>query len=285
MRFSARLTFAYALLLVLFACSRTAEQPPAATPSQPPPAAEQTPAPQPEPAVPPPTVPEKLTKAAPAPAKAPAARPPVETKSVAANEPPARIEPPAPAANKVAPTPPPPPKPEIVTIPSGTLLTIAMIDSIGTDTNKAGDTFTGSISDPVVVDGKTVLPKGMKVKGRIETLDEPGRVKGKAAMSLVLTDLVGQKSYAITTDPFSAQAGAETKQNALKVGGGAAIGAIIGAIAGGKKGAATGAAVGGGAGTAAVLATRGQQLKIESEQKVNFVLRKDVDVELTKSSQ
>jgi hypothetical protein len=96
---------------------------------------------------------------------------------------------------------------------------------------------------------------------------------------------VGQKSYSITTDPFSAQAGAETKQNALKVGGGAAIGAIIGAIAGGKKGAATGAAVGGGAGTAAVLATRGQQLKIESEQKVNFVLRKDVDVELTKSSQ
>jgi hypothetical protein len=154
-----------------------------------------------------------------------------------------------------------------------------MIDAVGTDTNKAGDTFSASLADPVVVDGKTVLPKNTKVRGRIETLDEPGRVKGKAAISLVLTQVVRNgKTYAIATHPFTAQAEPETKKNALKVGGGAALGAIVGAIAGGKKGAAVGAAVGGGAGTTAVLVTKGDQMKIDSETKINFVLKNDIDL-------
>ena len=68
------------------------------------------------------------------------------------------------------------------------------------------------------------------------------------------------------------------------MGAGAAIGAAIGAIAGGGKGAAIGAAAGGGAGTAAVLATKGDHIKLDSEQKVNFVLKQDVKVETNKST-
>jgi len=166
-----------------------------------------------------------------------------------------------------------------VTVPAGTMLTVVMIDAVGTYTNKAGDTFSASLADPIVVDGKSVVPKGTKVRGRIETLEEPGRVKGKAAISLVLTQLVRNgKSYAIATHPFTAQAESETKKDALKVGGGAALGAIVGAIAGGKKGAAVGAAVGGGAGTTAVLVTKGAQMKIDSETKINFVLKDDINL-------
>jgi hypothetical protein len=195
--------------------------------------------------------------------------------------------PPADKAQKVT-TPPPAPAPpprEIVKIPAGTVLTVAMIDAVGTDTNKAGDEFMASIAEPVVVNGKTVLAKGTKVRGRIETLDEPGRVKGKAALSLVLTQLMGgDKPVAITTQPFAAQAEADTKKDAVKVGGGAALGALVGAIAGGKKGAAVGAAVGGGAGTTAVLATKGTQMRIESETKVDFVLKNETEVDITKST-
>src|SRR5262249_32981281 len=156
---------------------------------------------------------------------------------------------------------------------------VTMIDGVGTDTNKAGDTFMASIAEPVVVNGKTALAKGMKVQGRIQALDEPGRVKGRAAITLILTELLAtDKAHAITTEPFTAEAEAGTKKDALKVGGGAALGAIVGAIAGGKKGAAVGAAVGGGAGTAAVLATKGDQIRIDSETKVNFVLKNDVEL-------
>jgi len=177
------------------------------------------------------------------------------------------------------------PAPRIVNIPAGTLLTVVMIDSVGTETNKVGDAFTASLAEPLVINGRTVVAKGTRVAGRVEALDEPGRVKGKAAISLVLTQLMRRdKAYAIATQPFSAQAEPETKQNAIKVGGGAIVGAVVGAIAGGKKGAAIGAAVGGGAGTTAVLVTKGQQLKIDSETKVNFVLKDDVEVDVTASA-
>src|SRR5262245_50290218 len=78
---------------------------------------------------------------------------------------------------KMAPAPPPT---ETVNIPSGTALTVVMIDAVGTDSSKPGDTFTGSLGEPVVVNGKTVIAKGTKVRGRVETVTEPGRVQGKA---------------------------------------------------------------------------------------------------------
>ena len=62
-----------------------------------------------------------------------------------------------------------------------------------------------------------------------------------------------------------------TKQDAAKVGGGAALGAIIGAIAGGGKGAAISCAVvGGAAGTGTVLATRGKDVELKSEEAITF---------------
>ena len=100
-----------------------------------------------------------------------------------------------------------------------------------------------------------------------------------------LTELIRRdKVYPISTSPFRAEADPDTKKDAVKVGGGAAIGALVGAIAGGGKGAAIGAGVGAGAGTATVLVTKGQQLRLESETKVNFVLKKDVDIVMTRST-
>ena len=174
---------------------------------------------------------------------------------------------------------------EVVNVPSGTLLTVLMADAVGTDTSKPGDTFADSLGESVIVNGKTVIAKGTKVQGRVETVDEPGRVKGKAALSLVLTQLVRKdKAYPIATEPFSAEAAAGTKGDAFKIGGGTAVGAVVGAIAGGKKGAAIGAGVGAGAGTGVVLSTKGKQLRIEPETKVNFVLKKGVEIVMTKST-
>ena len=61
---------------------------------------------------------------------------------------------------------------------------------------------------------------------------------------------------------------------------GAAIGAAIGAIAGGGKGAviggATGAGAGAGAGVEAV--TKGEQVRVDSEAKLDFRLENPIDV-------
>jgi hypothetical protein len=60
--------------------------------------------------------------------------------------------------------------------------------------------------------------------------------------------------------------------------GSASLGTLIGAVAGGRKGAATGAAVGAGAGTAVQASTRGQQVKVPSETKIDFILKNSLTV-------
>jgi outer membrane lipoprotein SlyB len=62
------------------------------------------------------------------------------------------------------------------------------------------------------------------------------------------------------------------------VGGGAALGAIIGALAGGGRGAAIGAGVGGGAGGVYQGATKGNQVKVPSETKLDFQLDQPVSI-------
>jgi hypothetical protein len=129
------------------------------------------------------------------------------------------------------------------------------------------------------VGGDVVIPRGTIVVGRLTEVDPSGRIKGRARMSLTLSEvaLAGQP-YPIRTNTLSLEADSTKKRDAAKVGGGAALGAIIGAIAGGGKGAAIGAAAGGAAGAGTVLATRGKDLELEAEQRFAFQLENDVRV-------
>jgi uncharacterized protein YcfJ len=80
----------------------------------------------------------------------------------------------------------------------------------------------------------------------------------------------------VHTDTYRNQAASGAKGDATKVGAGAVIGAVIGAMAGGGKGAAIGAGVGGAAGGGAVLATKGQDVRLTSETKLTFRLAQNV---------
>ena len=166
-----------------------------------------------------------------------------------------------------------------IVIPEGTRLRIALIDGLSTTRSSPGDQFMASIVEPVVVDGKTVLEKGTKVRGRVTDVSESGRVKGRASIRLVLTDIVRDgKDFPISTKPFIAVAQNTKKRDAAIIGGGAGAGTIIGAIAGGKQGAAIGAAVGAGAGTGTVLATKGKDLHYAPETKFTFTLSDSLEL-------
>ena len=93
----------------------------------------------------------------------------------------------------------------------------------------------------------------------------PGRVKGRAALSLRFTNVTvdGERS-AISTGPITVEGEGDVKGDATKIGVGAGVGAVVGGILGGGDGAAKGAAIGGAAGTGAVLATRGKDVVLAS---------------------
>jgi len=173
------------------------------------------------------------------------------------------------------------PRPAVqkITIPEGTRLRVALIDGVGTTKSAPGDEFMASIIETVTVGGKTVLDKGTKVRGRVTDVNQSGRVKGRASIGLVLSEIVRDgESVSISTQPFVAVAEATKKRDAAIVGGGAGVGAAIGAIAGGKKGAAVGAAIGGGAGTGTVLATKGKDINYPPETKLTFTLVAPVEI-------
>jgi len=176
------------------------------------------------------------------------------------------------AATVAKPEPAPPPK---VTIPAGTSLHVRLEEGVSASKSEPGTQFNASLAEPVVVNGKTLLPQGAHVVGRVVDAKESGRVKGRATLSLVLTSVVHNgKSVPIETQTYVGVAKSTKKRDAGVIGGTAGVGAVIGAIAGGGKGAATGAAIGGAGGTGAVLATRGEDVHYPPETRLSFVLSK-----------
>jgi hypothetical protein len=136
------------------------------------------------------------------------------------------------------------------------------------------------LDQPLVVDGYVIAERGARVEGEVMQSVEAGRVKGVAQLVLALTRFTtadGQR-VAIRTADFTKEGEKSTKEDATKVGIGAAIGSAIGAIAGGGKGAAIGAAAGAGAGTGAVLATRGEAAELASETRLTFRLAEVVKI-------
>jgi hypothetical protein len=183
---------------------------------------------------------------------------------------------PAPVA---APAPPPPPQPVVVTIPSGTVVSVRTVDSIDSETSRTGQTFRGSLDAPVVVDDRVVLPKGLNVYLKIVEASSAGHIKGRSELTISLDSFVYQgKTYRVATTDVQEKGSSRGKRSAAVIGGGAVLGAIIGGIAGGGKGAAIGAAAGGGGGAAVQALTKGQQVKIPSETKLDFTTQDSFNV-------
>ena len=168
----------------------------------------------------------------------------------------------------------------MVTIPEGTTISVRLIDSLDSQHNKPGDSFRASLDAPIVVGGRVVVPRDADVDGEVVGAKGAGHFTGSSDLSVALTRLVvGSKSYALETDPYTQQGAGRGKRTAEVVGGGAGLGALIGGLTHGGKGAAIGAAIGAGAGTGVQAATHGQQVKLPSETVLQFRLKAPVTLE------
>lgn len=242
-----------------------------------------------EPAEAEPLVPEAPPEPA-APARTP--RTPAKAQAPAHQEEPGLIPaakpaaPAAPAAQQLtesaapaAPVKPAAPPPEPVTIPAGTVITVRMIDSIDSATNRPGEEFAASVDSPIVIDDHVVVRKGADARVRLVQAKSAGRMTGQSELQVELVGLaVGDQTFAVESSEFQKTGASRGKRTAATVGGGAALGGLIGAIAGKGKGAAIGAAVGAGAGTAVQAATKGQQVQIPAETKLEFSLAAPITV-------
>ena len=194
--------------------------------------------------------------------------------------PPAQETAPAATVQPAPPPPPPPvPQPTQVVVPANTTMTIRMIDSVDSSVNQAGEIFHASLDAPIVVGDSVVVPKGADVYVRLVSANSAGRMTGKSELHLELVKLEFQgRSYPLVSGTYDLAGSSRGKNTTKKVAGGAILGTLLGAIAGGGKGAAIGAAAGAGGGAVWNGVTRGEQVRIPSETKLDFQLEQPVTV-------
>jgi BON domain len=185
---------------------------------------------------------------------------------------------PAPPPPAPEPPPPPPPPPPLV-VPAGTPITIKTSQALSSKDSQTGQTFLGTLAQPVSVKGRPALPAGSTVSGTVVTAKTKGKIKGEGQLDLALTSVsVGSHTYPIQTQVLSSTVKGKGKRTAATTGGGAAGGALIGGLAGGGKGAGIGALVGAGAGFVGGAFTGNKQIEIPAESALTFTLNQSLTI-------
>jgi hypothetical protein len=147
-----------------------------------------------------------------------------------------------------------------LTLPAGTALKVKLENKLATYSNKSGDPFSGRVMEAVMIDGKTVIPVGTTVQGRVTKISEPRRIAGKPTIGMFPETIVmpSGEQYMLNAAVVDTNIGHGTDVNRegqfkgtghdgkdlTEVGMGTGGGMLIGGLAGGGKGLLIGGAVG-----------------------------------------
>jgi outer membrane murein-binding lipoprotein Lpp len=85
----------------------------------------------------------------------------------------------------------------VVTVPKGTSINATVSETLASNKNHAGDAFAASVSTPIKVGGKIVIPKGAHVTGRV--LAAKKKAPAELTVALASVEIQG-KSYALKTN-------------------------------------------------------------------------------------
>jgi hypothetical protein len=162
--------------------------------------------------------------------------------------------------------------PAELAVKPGTYVSVRINQALSSDHNQAGDPFTATLMQPLVVDGVVVAHRGQAVYGTVAEVqkhhsDKPSWLKLELT-SFTLTD---GTQVAVQTQLVSRQGG--TTPGAVQAGtvtGTTVAGAAIGGAADWGRGAAIGAGAGAAAGLAGVMLTRNHPTVIYPETALTF---------------
>lgn len=166
-----------------------------------------------------------------------------------------------------------------VMLPERTAIHVTLDQALATNQSRPGDHLAATVSEPVILDGKTVIPQGAHAEGIVVDARQSGRLMGRARLQLALqTVAVNGQNYNVRTISHPKMGRDHKKRNWEWIGGGAGGGALIGALAGGGTGALIGGPAGAGAGTTVALLTGKKDIKLRAETPLKFELAEPVTI-------
>ena len=205
--------------------------------------------------------------------------------ATAAQDPTQPVERDAFGQQKQVPPPAQPPRPAYglpaqVTLKAGTYVTMRVDEMLASNRNHPGDTFSGTLMQPIVVDGIVVARRGEIVYGRVAQAE---KVKGVSHLGVELTGLTlaDGSQVAVHSQLISRQGG--RTPNGVQAGTIAtttAVGTMVGAAAdyGSGMGAGIGAGAGAAAGIIGVLVTRNHPSVIYPETVLTFQVQSPLTI-------
>ena len=145
-------------------------------------------------------------------------------------------------------------------LPTGTAVKMKLETTLATYSSKTGDPFSARVTEAVVLDGKTVIPIGATVEGRVTKANEPRRIAGKPTIAIFPENLIlpnGDRFMLnATLVDTSERHGTDVNQEGqfkgkgydgkdlTEIGMGTGGGMLIGGLADGGKGLLIGGAIG-----------------------------------------
>jgi hypothetical protein len=189
-----------------------------------------------------------------------------------------------------------------VEVPAGTKVLLALRSGVNTKTAEPGDGVYLSSTFPVIVKDHVVIPSGVYVQGVIDNVVRPGRVKGRAQVTMHFTTLIFPNGSVVSipgaVDGIPGSDGPKVKKNgegtieqsgtkgkdAATVAKTTVAGAGIGGLAGidsGHSGEAVGygAAAGAAAGLLYTLFTRGSEVVLPVGQTIEMVFQRPLTLQ------
>lgn len=169
--------------------------------------------------------------------------------------------------------------PDPVVVPRDTTIQVSLNNTLASDENRPGDHFEATVTQPVMIENKTIIPEGAEVEGLVVDAKRSGRIMGRARLRLALESVdVNGKTYDIRTNSKTKVGGNHKNRNIGFIGGGTVGGLLVGAAAAGGKGALIGAPIGAGAGTAAAFFTGKKDIRLPAETVLTFKLAEPVTI-------
>ncbi|MBZ5544294.1 MAG: hypothetical protein LAO07_11540 [Acidobacteriia bacterium] len=184
---------------------------------------------------------------------------------------------------------------ETYSVSAGTTLRCRLTQTISTKLNLQNDPFTATVTEPLIIGGKQIVPVGSTVDGHIAWLVRPGRIRGVGeirldaekitfpdgrsySLSTILVKAYGAEGAKVQDEEGSLKGPSSRLKDIQEIGLGMGGGGFLGTIIGGFHGAVIGGALGGAAGLADTLRRRGTDLTLPTGTQLEYQLTRELVV-------